>query len=470
MALKPFRSIDYKAFMNGTTYDIGSGSNQERFTSSGEGPVVDGVNLVYWDNLDLIVGEMGEDSTSTKYTTWHDPLVVDVTGPKVKSIARAGVARGFVGGEWNRIAGTQRFYTWGAGGSAGKLIEIEDLVNWSFDTAKASAHTDNIVRDGTNTAIASSTIGFMSNAGTDGASPYGRVFETWGYLLRPGYCKHTDGNTYHGLCLQDITAAGTNPPPGQPTGTSGLGTLIDGGITRYTTTPNNPIDGTEFETGTFLADSFTMAGMQFVPDDDDTPQRPKGFLVLFSKAFDNTGSVTNQWYQYVKFLDFNPFAKSAKPGSPSRIHMRQTLFSRIEYLMNEAPATSANSSGRELVSPPAETLMQYPMYLPNSRKLVTIFDHLIGNDSAGSDIAWVEWGITPEITQIQPPTNITSVKTAKTVQWSGKAVGSIGEGDDVVTPAHLHDPRSSRYIVRCLAFWCYGYRRVPSDRSRHTRG
>lgn len=432
MALRPIRSFDLKAFTNASSvYNIGvSGtSTQEKLTNPGNSTFdtwESVVNTVYWDNRDLIVSAYS--AAVQGYVGWFDPLFVAQEGPKTKMVLTTSAnPRGWVMGEWDKLAGTQKIYTW-AGGDGSTIVEVSDQISWNFTWTAPTVFTN--VRDNGTSGISSGTVGYVDdNSGTE-ASQYARVFETWGYMLRAGRCRHTDGNLYTGLVLHDITTGGTNPPPGQPTGTPGLATLIPNGITKYSASPSNPVDGTVFEAVAFQGDEIDFPGLQFIPDEDDTPQQPKGSVMLYSLYYDNTAVVAGQYYRYVKFLDFNPFGKSALPGSPSRVHMRETLFSRVEVLHDEAPGTNTNSCGRtnELIGeliPKTQPMV----YTPNTRSLATIFDWVAQDDSPGpNDSVVVEHATSPIVVRLDPPTNLTTIETAKTCTWSARASGSIGEG------------------------------------------
>jgi hypothetical protein len=75
-----------------------------------------------------------------------------------------------------------------------------------------------------------------------------------------------------------------------------------------------------------------FTGLQFIPDSDSTHAQPKGELLFWSRGIIDTGDFS---HCYIKLVDFNP---SAVAGLPNRVHLRETLFSRINLELDVVPS------------------------------------------------------------------------------------------------------------------------------------
>ena len=91
--------------------------------------------------------------------------------------------------------------------------------------------------------------------------------------------------------------------------------------------------GNEFNRGPVFDESeIRFRSLQFLPDDNSASGEPKGQLFFWSETTNPSGNIGRV---YVKFVDFNP---TDAPGTPSRIHLRETLFSRVNLTLNTVPS------------------------------------------------------------------------------------------------------------------------------------
>jgi hypothetical protein len=86
------------------------------------------------------------------------------------------------------------------------------------------------------------------------------------------------------------------------------------------------------------SDDVVFKGVQFIADDESTANQPKGELIFWSRV--SAPDTANDGRLYVKFVDFNPFGVV---GVPNRIHLRETLFSRVNLTLNTLPTGSPPS-------------------------------------------------------------------------------------------------------------------------------
>lgn len=89
----------------------------------------------------------------------------------------------------------------------------------------------------------------------------------------------------------------------------------------------------EFNRGPIFGEPVvTFNHLQFIADDISTHAKPRGELFMWSQPTNPSGNIGRI---YVKFVDFNP---SAVDGLPNRIHLRETLLSRVVIDLNTVPA------------------------------------------------------------------------------------------------------------------------------------
>ena len=74
-----------------------------------------------------------------------------------------------------------------------------------------------------------------------------------------------------------------------------------------------------------------FTGIQFIPDSDSTHAQPKGEFLFTGRGIVDTGDFSRC---YIKFVDFNP---SSVVGLPNRVHLRETLFSRMNLELDVVP-------------------------------------------------------------------------------------------------------------------------------------
>jgi hypothetical protein len=397
MSLAPIESVQLNSYFQGGNFSTGA-------WHFFQGPISGPPNFghFYYDRLDAFVAALGRDvSDPAEGLTYFDPLFVDNTSPQfffANSTTPSFIAVGY----WDKVAGTQPLY-------AGPNVSSAEF--WPIDTATL-VFTD----------IGSSLWPFFWDGGGGGIGVVGGwddgptaqtesdfvFFETWGYALSVKRVKHTDGNLYRGLAQIDLA--------------TGSAVLLDTAA-YFATAP-----GALFESFKFQGDAFTLTGLQFVPDDDSQPAAPKGRLFMSSADFLSVlGNVSNaDWRQYMKVIDWNPLGATAQPGSANRVHLRQTLLTRLNFFERQAFGTNLNSLG-DTVPPGSGSAngLLFTRFHPPTRTFVTINEH--GTAGTIHERGYVRTSLSPELAQVLTPTQLTDVRTARRVRFRTSALGDIGD-------------------------------------------
>lgn len=359
--------------------------------------------ITYYDRLDVLVMHAYFDQYPSGDREIHchfDPLGGDNEEP----IARWGDvvlgvrANMFCVGEWDKDANTQVLY---CGNTTDKKFYNLDLATWVLDNSvNMWPFQWHIGAGGSGGAIG----GWDQNNGAVGDFVF---FETWGYAIRGcAQVKHTDSNVYRGLALIDLA--------------DGKATLLDC-PTFFTAYP-----ASLFEAPNFNGDSFSLGRPQFVADDDSLPAAPKGRLFLSQGEYLGDGAVPNSENRvYVKVIEWNPLGVAPAAGTPNRVHLRQILMTKLDFIQRQAFGTNPNSAGTNTDggSPSAQNVPSF--YHPPSRAFVTFFDWKVTTYENERGI--VRHSITPELDWIEPPTPQYEVETNKIVQFKARGLGDLGD-------------------------------------------
>lgn len=316
-------------------------------------------------------------------------------------------ANQFCVGEWDRDANTQILY---CGDSTFNEFYYLDLATWILDDS-----TNLLNFHWHNGGGGIGTIGGWDNNGADGNFC---IFESWGYALRGcARVHHTDGNLYHGLALIDLNDA------------NGKATLLDV-PTYFAASP-----GALFEAPQFNGDSFVLGVPQFAADDDSLPATPKGVVYLSSSTYLGDGAVPSSENRvYLKAIDWNPLGIAAAEGSPNRVHLRETLMTRLDYVQFELFGTNTNSAGAANDGGTPSAAYPKPLYHPPSRTFVALFDWKYGSSPPyENERGIVRHSIVPGLSQLEPPTQQSEIETAKTTVFRARAMGDLGEAVAGVT-------------------------------------
>lgn len=355
-----------------------------RFLCSNEGLRNRGV---YYQRLDRLYWTQGAQLGGGGEATqgWVDPVFVDPSASGSFSMAQP-VSNGYDAfhvGEWDRVAGTQRLYASRFNAGAGQMFEMNPL---SVTEILADPFGAALLWGGNG--LPSTTDGFFSaTVGTGGGWVF---FETLGVAICPIATVRFAGVTFLETAISINLA-------------SDLATPIAGLVTRHTASPN------QFQGPTLFGDSFSLENIQFIPDDDSTPEAPKGFLVLWSNDTLVTGSTARE---YMKYVDWNPLGIAAGPGTPSRTHLRETLVSRFEFEQTASPPTGiggATTSRRLYYHPPSRTIQMLTGVASPARTNVTRF------------------ATVPGVTTVTAPAQTRDVETGRIAEFVSVVHGSLGE-------------------------------------------
>lgn len=396
MALKPIQSKSLEVFFRTGVFS----TNWHRMLSfNQDGPAR---NIIYYDRLDAMIA-LGQRFVSAGVyqgvmLQW-DPRGVDNTAPLSRAVdTGVNVPSRMAVGEWDRVNNTQALYT---GADLPDEIWPMDPVSLAFVDAGASVFPFNWKSNG-------GGLTAVGDWSTDNSNGDLCIFDVWGYTIASAQVKHTDGVVYTGLA--------------QISHADGKAVLLDGVPTLFTTSPK-----ALFESTPFFGDSFGLRSIQFVPDDDSRAGIPKGRLFLASQTYLGDGNVANSNNrQYLKIVEFNPLGIAASPGSPNREHLRELLFTRLDYIQRQAFGTNPNSLGdfldggspsfnadlRMFFHPPTRTMLQF-------------------NDTSVADFenehGFVQHALTPVLAVLEAPTQLSEVETNKTVTFRTRAAGAQGD-------------------------------------------
>lgn len=328
---------------------------------------------------------------------WWDPLVIDASGPASGYIDNGTINRKtiFALGYWDKVNNTQRIYGAVNSGNndlaevnaAGSSFDLTELAGgWPFHPAAAGLE-------------ASTGIG----SGTVGSRFFGQgemvIFEEWGFgLLTNISVKHTDLANYDNvLAIVDLS--------------TGLSTISTDFPVSYTSdTPH------QFENPSIFGNSFVLDHIQFLPDEDSTPTAPKGQLYFSTIDTQNDLASGNNVFVYVRFNDFNPTGKSPAPGTPNRVHGRETLLSRFTVVQNTEPESGGIG---DTTTHQAVTHFHVP-----TQRLMTFYK----KPGADADYVLVTHSLAPVLDQVTEPTARQSpVEVGRTHIFEISATGDLGE-------------------------------------------
>lgn len=395
MSLTPIESVQLNSYFQTGNFSTGS---YYHFKVPISGPPLNG--FVYYDRLGAFIASGNQVGPALTGILQFDPLFLDNTSSLAKFVTNTPNSPDHIGvGEWNRLDATQPLYGGpNVGSSEIWPIDQSTLVMTDIGSSLYPFFWDV-------SSIPLGTIGGWDE-GPAATTRSDTVFmETWGYAIRVARVRHTDGNLYRGLCQVDLM--------------TGAATLLDVPAV-YTTSP-----AALFETYEFQGDTFNLDGLQFVPDDDSVPAAPKGRVFMHSSVFlSNAGNVNaTDARKYLKIIEWNPLGVTATPGNSSRVHLREQLLTRLNFIERQAFGTNPNSLGISAAAPVANGLQRVRFH-PPTRTFVTIDDHA---GAAIEERGYVRHTLAPALAEVQPPTALTEVETAKTVRFRSRALGDIGD-------------------------------------------
>lgn len=384
MALTLVEAADVTAWSTAIANEAGATPLVISQTITGTRPVTK-----YMDRLDRVYGH-GRDVGSSHFG-YFDPRLEDpgdqankffTTIPDITGV-------GMHVGEWDRAAGTQLLY-------AGETNT--EFFNYDPDThAKSGAqlfqHAGSPVF-GRSQYIAGEgplALGTTDDGYWSGNSQHWVFFESLGFAVCNSNTVRLDGLSRSNVLIKvDLTAArlGEATPLGVP-----------GEATTSAATPYNepPIAG----------DNVVWRWLQFVPDDDSTPANPKGRL--FNGDDNPQLDAGSTYFYYLRIYEWNPNGIAAKPGNPSRTHLRELVTSRLEF-------------DGTLFTDPDQGV---PYFHPPTGQLVFVSN--LGTNPVSATVTGLRFSLDVQPAIITTPSQLEAVETADTASFSTEIRGSLGE-------------------------------------------
>lgn len=381
MALRNVSITSLDSFRLGFPSSARPLSNQ---TLSGRQP------LAYYDRLDRVVcgSWLNDTNSGLPRVGWFDPQFVDSSAPASTTLPDNGNSwELFSVGEWDRVLGTQRLY--GKDSISNTPTRLVDPTTFSI----LDADPYPLVRWHGNVGFSSTDEGFFSKTEAQGRFIF---FETLGYALVSGATVRQGGVSFVDVMAQVDLA-------------TGFATVVPI-VVRHQTTPVNGFQGPAV-----LGDSFLLGATQFVPDDDSAPATPKGFIFLWSTDYFDGGGIRRN---YAKVVEWNPTGKTPSPGTPNRVHLRETLLTRFEI-----PLAGFPSGFGSVVA----TRPRWAFYHPPSRGIFRFHTSNVGTYTLNESYLRQRVALQADVSAISPPSAQRDVLTGRTILFLSEVVGSIGE-------------------------------------------
>ncbi len=407
MALKELEVRRINAYMDSLYADAWSTSAAgDSMFNNASTNLAQARGVFYYDRLDRFYSNDVDDIGQTD-SLWWDPLALDASGPKAGYILGTDQRNIHCVGEWDKDANVQRLYGAVNSGSnpltelnsAGSTPDIQDTTVWPFAAGAQNMEDSLPIVGGTN----------GSRVNGEGAMV---LFESAGFALQTNVTvRHTTGVQYANVLARiDLS-----------TGLSTIEAAIDlGFVVSFDNTPHifgePPIFGSRFH----------FSHVQFIPDDDSVNATPKGRLFLATHdtqenlRFSGALGPGSQAFQWVMFVEFNPFGIPAVPGNPSRVHGRRLLLSR--FIITEE--TEPESGGIGVTTSGDKDSRYAPWFHPPTNTILTWVQE---NLSADNDVVLLRHSLTPVLNVTSTPTAINGADTNKTVTFEVVASGDIGE-------------------------------------------
>lgn len=356
---------------------------------------------IYYDRLDIVIWDWILSTTFPGGTSDEicrfDPLFLDNSGSLFDAVDEPGTISGlvcndFALGYWDRLANTQKVYTFNNGVSAGgkPFHEVQPL---ALNVVNNLDVWSNVGTYQTRNGLSSGTQYFYgAGAGT------WLFFEEYGkgYLIN---CSvNDDGGTDKQGVLAEVDLATGNAVI-VPTPVSYTSSIVH-----------------DFAEAPLRGQDVVFSQMQFVQDDDSTGSRPKGQMYLFSDSTNLPGDST-YFRTWMKIIDWNP---TAFAGIPNRIHLRERLLSAVSF----KKATPAQLDGIH----ESGTRQVFPwIYHPRSNLLFISSSTASGVQLAANQQKLMYMQPSAVFDHITEPYAMSRIATGKTVSWAVEALGDLQE-------------------------------------------
>jgi hypothetical protein len=183
-----------------------------------------------------------------------------------------------------------------------------------------------------------------------------------------------------------------------------------------------------------------FTGIQFIPDSDSTHAQPKGELLFSARGIVDTG---NFLHCYIKLVDFNP---SSVEGLPNRVHLRETLFSRINVEIDVIPSGGPPLSPLNGLPPPGASSLTQPNIFFSSfgqkRLQIIATDGVIAGDDGHTNAA--QFALAAGAAGISTPSQKGDPTTNQRVTVQSEVTGDLGERIANATVTWLNERLSTK--------------------------
>jgi hypothetical protein len=351
--------------------------------------------VTYYDRDDVFFCSCGADEQSFKARV--DPNLLDTTSGQVgkftSPVDNAANSSFFVG-DYSPSEGSQRLFQTVSPGNADF-----DEINPSDPSLLIGANAfDNIQANGNDTGASASSEGYFQ-----------QVQEVLDWIFFPDIDK--------AICVSPRlfwNALNNDWVIVEVTLSTGLAEPL--GVPGRYAVGSGPLNAGQV----FGEADIRMRSGQFLADDDSTHNEPKGRLLFSSTALTGTPDRT-----YVRINEYNPTGKAASGGEPERIHLREILFSRIEYQDSTVPTGSPPTP----IDACAESVssMRYSPVLfttAGSERLQLVASD--GNGLTGTTTL-THYSLGATATQLSVPSPLGEPQTNRLVAYQTEVQGSLGE-------------------------------------------
>lgn len=365
--------------------DAGHGGGSHVVSEGGAGTNPPQSPLAYYDRLDRLYAKFRATNPTGggAWTGYADPLFFTAASPLSNAKLTGTVWDSLFVGSWDKVQNAQRLY--GRTDTGNAFVELDPA---TLQQVAADPYP-NVGANGTRNGKSSTTDGWYGNS--DGNLVF---FEGLGKAFIPVADVRSGGTTYANVPVEVDLATGDGVP-------------IADLPTSYNTSPN------QFQEGQVFGDTANLRQAQFVADDESTFAAPKGFLLLT----DVTRKVTNGILRlYVRIVDWNPLGVQ---GTPTRVHKRERLLSRLEVSEGDAPPVGLGGAG--LYN------SQRVWFHPPSDSLRMLFYNASFGDLQTGEMLLLRLAPTAALADVTSPTAEEVVQTGKRVRHAVTAHGSLGE-------------------------------------------
>jgi hypothetical protein len=388
MGIVANRNFETYGFLTAGNYPSAGGWLQAHNTQYGR--------MVYYDRLDMCLADWALSGAMPASESWirFDPLWLSNTGTLFDAVAEPGTIGGVVNqyihmGHWDKAGNEQKVYT--SGSANGPFNEVLPL---ALNNAQVLDVWPNVGVVASRNGLVATDPFYYTNT----QSSQWLFFETWGYGIITHATVYDAGGVQKIGVMAQVDLA------------TGNATILDTPVS-YGTAAH------EFSEAPLFGQDVNFELIQFLPDDDDEPARPKGQMYLWSPMTNHPVTPSTHFRGWFKIIDWNPTAKS---GTPSRTHLQERLLTATDLQKATPGATDGvHESG---------TGITYEwIYHPRSNLLFILSSTVNGPALAANNQKVIFFSPTPGYNMITEPSATGIIASGKTVPWSVTALGTLYE-------------------------------------------